>query len=523
MLGTREIARRRRTDGQLELRRQALRCRLSLRGLVASDDHLIDVTFSCSMQALDERAEREMLAETFLSRSEVVTIDDVIEHFSQPLREALSRLIATQAGEYWLAEASRAAVVETLRGAAKPVAFNCGIELLAPFEASIESPTLQRQRIDQMQRKLAERRSAGQVEQVQRAAELLKQFQSLRDAAPAGVSPGALLDSLSPADRGSMLETLLMAAASDATAMLWAVAGPDLIKIDPRQPQWAGHLSGKPGESPAQLIPLPTDLGPLRSVQAGEMDGRRGLLVGAQIGVMFVEPSSPQNAVRFRDVNEIATSLGFNSVAANDAMVWSSHGDAGVVGWTIGENDKPCVALRAARGARNLATLPDRRIVYSVEGNAFVATAEGSASTVGGGGAPIVFVGVDGEVITLARGDGTVERIDATSLQPIDRIERRAGEVTAAGTLPWLGTTRLLLATADGPIVCVAAHDTLVTQYVSSHRGLRAVAACADTVAALSGDRQRIILWKTWNGRQIAGEIHIASLARHRAADVCFA
>jgi hypothetical protein len=513
MLGTREIARRRRTDGQLELRPQAVRCRLPLRGLSAADDHVIDVTFSCAMQALDERAEREMLAETFLSRSEVVTIEDVVGHFSDPLRDALARLIATQPGDHWLLESSQAAVIEALRGAAKPVAFNCGIELLAPFEVSIESPTLQRQRIEEMQRKLAERRAAGQVEQVQRAAELLKQFQSLRDAAPAGSSPGALLDRMNPSDRGSMLETLLMAQAAEATAMLWAVAGPNLIRIDPRQ-----------SPSP-QVIPLPTDLGPLRSVQAGEMDGRRGLLVGAQIGVMFVEPASPESATRFRDVSEISTSLGFNSVAANDAMVWASHGDAGVVGWTIGENEKPCVALRAARGARNLATLPDRRIVYSIEGNAFVATAEGSASVIenGGAGAPIVIISVDSGVITLARGDGSVERIDATSLQPIGTIERRAGEVTAAGTLPWLGTTRLLLATADGPIVCVGADDTLVTQYVSAHRGLRAVAACADTVAALSGDRQRIILWKTWNGRQIAGEVHIGSLARHRAADVCFA
>ena len=515
MLGTREIARRHRTNGQLELRPQAVRCRLPLRGMNASDDHVLDVTFSCAMQALDERAEREMLAETFLSRSEVVTIDDVVEHFSEPLREALARLIATQPGEHWLTEASEAALIETLRGAAKPVAFNCGIDLLAPFDVSAESPTLQRQRIDEMQRKLAERRAAGQVEQVQRAAELLKQFQSLRDAAPAGVTPGALLDRMNPADRGSMLETLLMAAASDATAMLWAVAGPNLIKIDPRQ-----------SSSPAPLvIPLPPDLGPLRSVQAGEMDGRRGLLIGAQIGVMFVEPSSPENAVRFRDLSEISTSLGFNSVAvgANDAMIWASHGDAGVVGWTIGENDKPCVALRAARGARNLATLADARIVYSVEANAFVATAEGSASAIGTGGAPIVFIDVDGDVVTLVRGDGNVERIDATSLQPIGTIERRAGEVTAAGTLPWLGTMRLLLATADGPIVCVSADDSLVTQYVSPHRGLRAVGACADTVAALSGDRQRIILWKTWNGRQIAADVHIGSLARHRAADVCFA
>jgi len=62
-----------------------------------------------------------------------------------------------------------------------------------------------------------------------------------------------------------------------------------------------------------------------------------------------------------------------------------------------------------------------------------------------------------------------------------------------------------------------------VTQYASPHRGLRAVAAAADTVAGVSGDRQRLILWKSWDGRKPFAEIHLANVARHRVADICFA
>src|SRR5205823_15020445 len=108
----------------------------------------------------------------------------------------------------------------------------------------------------------------------------------------------------------------------------------------------------------------------------------------------------------------------------------------------------------------------------------------------------------------------TLERISSA---------RHCGETTAAASLPWLGTTRLLLATTDGPICCVGLDDPLVTQYASAHRGLRALAASGDVIAGLSGDRQRIVLWKSWDGRQVAGEIHIGNIARHRAADVCFA
>jgi hypothetical protein len=75
----------------------------------------------------------------------------------------------------------------------------------------------------------------------------------------------------------------------------------------------------------------------------------------------------------------------------------------------------------------------------------------------------------------------------------------------------------------EGPILCVGADDSLVTQYVGPHRGLRAVAAAADVVAAVNADRTRLVLWRSWDGRQPAAEVHIAAVARHRAADICFA
>src|SRR4051812_22094188 len=178
----REIARR--AGGRVELRPEPFRCRWRLSESRAADDHVVNATFSCTVHALDERAEREMLAEMFLSDRDVATIENIVDHFATPLRDALARMIATRAVETWLAEASHAQIVEALRAAAKPIAFACGVELLPPFEVTIESPTLQREQLESMQRRLAEKRSAGQVEHVQRATELLRQFTTLREAAP---------------------------------------------------------------------------------------------------------------------------------------------------------------------------------------------------------------------------------------------------------------------------------------------------------------------------------------------------
>jgi hypothetical protein len=544
----REIARRREGDGRVEVRPEPLRCRLRLRGLPTSDAHTLDVTFTFGLRALDEKVERQMLAEAFLSDRQAVTADDVAAHFSTPLRDGLAPLVTRQPAEHWVADAQKKELIETVRAAAKPVAFNCGVELLPPFDLAAESPTLQRERIEQMQRKLAERRAAGQAEHVQRAAELLKQFQSLREAMP-GLSPGQLLERVNAADRGSMLETLLLASGAQAEQTLWAVAGPNLVRIDGR---------GTATTPRADLIPLPTDLGPLRSVQAGEVDGAWRLLVGAQSGVMVVDPERPGEATRYAD-REITSPLGFNSVVAAGDTIWATHGEAGVVAWRVGETDRPIFTLRgqrspiseadaaaavsggvpasgggssvsmrlpgagSAEGPRNAALLDDNRVLYSAGGGLFVVDRAGAAAPVGvPGGAGVVLVAPDRHQVAVVRASGLVERLDRQTLQPAGG-ERRCGNVTAAAVLPWLGATRLLLATDDGPVCCVGTDDSLVTQYASAHRGLRAIAAAADLVAGLSADRPRIVLWNSWDGRQPCAELHVASLARHRVADVCFA
>ena len=327
MLSGRDIARR--TDGATQVRTAPLRSRLRLTALAAADDHVIELAFACGIVALDTGVERQMLTEAFLSDRDAVSADDVLAHFSPALRDAAARAVARQPAEHWIGNASRPELIEVLRAAAKPVAFHCGVELMPPFEVSVESPTLQREKLETMKRKLAERRAAGQVEHVQRAAEMLKQFQALRDATP-GLSPGQILERVNPADRGSMLETLLLATSSAAGEQpLWAVAGPNLVRVDAR------------AETPAaQVIPLPSDLGPLRSVQRGELNGRPGLLVGAQSGVMWMDPQRPQEARKFAD-RAVTSPLGFNSVVAAGNTVFATHGEAGLVAWRAGDAGHP--------------------------------------------------------------------------------------------------------------------------------------------------------------------------------------
>src|SRR5947209_1707766 len=106
LLTGREIARRS-PGGRMDLRKDPARLRINLRELSTSDSHVIELTLTCSVIALDQHAEREMLTETFLSGRDAVTIDDVAEHFSRGVRDAIARVIATKSAEECLGEASK--------------------------------------------------------------------------------------------------------------------------------------------------------------------------------------------------------------------------------------------------------------------------------------------------------------------------------------------------------------------------------------------------------------------------------
>jgi hypothetical protein len=269
-------------------------------------------------------------------------------------------------------------------------------------------------------------------------------------------------------------------------------------------------------------IPLPTDLGPLRSEQAGEISST--LLVGAQSGVMLVDPQNPSDARRYAD-RAIASPLGFNSVITAAGMIWATHAEAGVVAWNLDDREKPAFSLRpqsSSDAPRNAVAVDDAYVLYSAGGLLLRANPDGSTASVVAAPSAVVFIHVDNDRIAVVRADGSIDHLDRATLARTNTT-RHCGETIAAAPLPWLGTTRLLLATAEGPVCCLGFDDPLVTQYASAHRGLRAIAACGDLVAGLSADRQRIILWKSWDGRAPAGEVHIGTIARHRAADVCFA
>ena len=136
--------------------------------------------------------------------------------------------------------------------------------------------------------------------------------------------------------------------------------------------------------------------------------------------------------------------------------------------------------------------------------------------------APIIKIVPDDDRLFIIHEDGSVATMDRRS-RNITGTQRYGGDLCAAGALPWLDSLRLLLACASGPIDCVGTDDSLVTRFNSAYRGFREITASADWVAAVSPDRQRLVLWNSWNGGAPTHDLHLVWLTRHRIADIAFA
>lgn len=522
-----ELARRH--EGTLELRPQPMRVRWSFNELLASDGHELRISFICSVRALSDPTERKMLEEVLLGSRQALTDDDLAAHFERALAPAAAKVAEKHTAAEWAGEGLAEELTKALRSAADAIAFGCGVELLPPFQIEVQSPTYQRQRLRTMQQTLAEQETAGQMEHVSRAAELLKQFQSIRVAAP-DLSPGRVLGQISPSDRGAVLQTLLLAASKQGRAeQLWAVAGPYLVRIEMDS-----------GPARPRLFPLPPTLGPLRSVSSLEIEGTRRLAAGARSGFMLIDPENPAEPQLYSDTG-VESPLGFNQIIdwGRKGFV-ASHGDRGIVLWARDRSDAPAATLRPSRflgpepmltsdsgsthtaGPRNLRPIDENTLIFSAGAKLFATDLEQVQPIPSQSNSEIIAVLPDERQMLIVHEDGTLCGFDRQS-RAVTCLSRRGNRVRAAGALPWLGSQRLLLAADDGPIACVGFDDPLVTEYQSVHRGMRVVSGSSDLVAGVSADRQRLLLWQTWDGRQPLTEVYLTGMTRHRIADIEFA
>jgi hypothetical protein len=504
-----------RDSARIEFRSDPLRVRVESSRLVSADQHDLRCVFEFSARVGDHAADRQLFAEMLMTDRSVIAREDVALHF-QPALESCAESAASEPVATLLSEIGKSMLIDAFRKALDASAFNSGLIILPPFQLEISSPSLARQQRETAQRARIEEQAAVRLDHLRRAADLLKQFDSIRAAAPS-ISAGQVLERIAPADRGAML-TALLAGNNDRVPeqTLYSVGGSQLVKIDFR----ADTIQ-------PIAIDLPTTLGPLRSIQSAKIDGTQRLLIGARGGVLVVDPREPKSAVAYAD-GDLNSSLGFNRAIylPGSNTISATHGEAGVVRWELGNPKEPSGRI----SSQQLDAGPVRNL-QAIDRNAAVCSAGNSVRLLDGAEhrvlwtevqSPIVNIVPDADRLFVIHEDGSIATINGESREVIRR-DHRGGPISAAGGLPWLDGLRLLLACDSGAVDCIGPDDSLVTRYNSVYRGFRNITASSNCVAAVSPDRQRLILWNSWDGRGPSHDLHLISLTRHRIADIAFA
>jgi len=509
MLEDGQIARR--IGGLIETRAGGLRVHWELGPVVLADGHQAKLAFACIVRAVPNENDRKMLAESLLAERPILIVPHVRDYFQATLFPAAMQCLAKMDIDRARSETGKAETITGLMAAGQKLAFGCGLELLPPATLEIDSPTLRQQMLEEAQRQALQRQTQARVEHLQSATELFRQFESLRQASPS-LSPGQILARIAPTDQAELLRSLLQASAQKQTAasVIWLAVADALVKITP--PAEGSDLK-------TQLVPVLDTLGPLRSVS---LAAAGTLLAGARSGVWVIDVNAPDKLIALPDA-QTTSAMGFNRAvgdgAAEERTVIATHSEAGVVAWKIAQPNSVAWAIRGV-SAKHLTRLPSGNLLAAVKSQLLCIMPDGINHYLpGDADAEIIAILPLPDSLLIVRANGRLERIssdDFASLGAIDYPEPLA----AAALLPWLGSTRVLLAPAAGPPACIGLDDELTTQYRSVYQQLILPAASSQFVAAVTADRQRLVLWPTWDGRQPMVQINVAALARHRITDI---
>ena len=135
------------------------------------------------------------------------------------------------------------------------------------------------------------------------------------------------------------------------------------------------------------------------------------------------------------------------------------------------------------------------------------------------GAAGILIVRRDGAIASLPGSPPEIGEL----LPDVNRAAAFAGDVARATRAAWLGNARVAACIDGGAIAVAGVEDEVTVEYHSPHSGFAEVAASAGRIAAITGDRQRLVVWRLDRPEAPILDVHLVDRTRTRLADVAFA
>ena len=434
--------------------------------------------------------------------------EPLAKHLKAGVAGAVMSLPGRDAAE-WMTAAKE--IASAVTAASRRPLFEVGLMTAGEVAVTLDAPDLRRR---EAERAAIEASKAAAAH----AEDLLLRFEDIRRQNP-DVPPGKLLMALPADERREALRLMFQGSRMKDQTRLVLAAGVGLWEVADDRVQSLRDIG---------------DLGPIRRL-ASRTESAGMLLVGSRDGVISVRSTDALESRPLRASLEDGSMLGFSvldvaSSREGPAVIWGAHADLGLEAWSAtgetlgtltnmelastiaGEMDDAVrvaglVALdstsavlllrhleRADAWVCRVAALhyegghPDLMIeqgALPVESALFLFRRDGDQ---------LLKVNArGGHQVIEADAQGLRVGVDPAATPPAASLSDRS--LTAACVFPWLGDIRIAACVEDGPIVVAGPDDDVQIEYRSNHKGFAAIAASAGRLAAVTGDRQRIILW----------------------------
>lgn len=477
-----------------------------------------DVEFDATL--IRERAELSAFRQ-FCMASGSVTASALAVRFEEHVAAVLREYVAARPVESVVGSADDAELDRALAARLQPELFAIGLALGRGVRTAFRSAAWEALRRDEQSAALRERQASAQArirEALAAAREshlahlesLLKRMQTLSQE-QGGVRLAELIRAFDLADRGALYEGLLrLAPAETVTQFIAAVAGHELLFIDPARP-----------ESIAKRVSFGPEAGPLRSIRC-DADGT--LLLGAANGVHRLRlAGGPRQLYIFKPPSPLRG--GVNAAVERGSRLYATHSEVGLIDWPLDRPNAPEFPLsdltQRVTTVRDVQLDGDGRLWLAV-GPSVVSWAPdsplGAVQLLTGETVESLLVTADdvlaglsnGSILRFLRADPSVREV----VRPATRDGVHALAAVSTGGVP-----RVLVVDGRPMAELLVLSDAYQVAFTAPEP-LRWGWSADDCVVAANERRDRLYVWQTRDPARSPAVCPIGRLSGHSVQDV---
>jgi hypothetical protein len=487
----------------------------------AADKHDISVRGELLVRWEARDDELASLRRTLLDSGEL-TVSQLADRIAAGGAEnAVQCFVRENAAARLVHEDLREELLGVLQEALKRFLFTTGMTLEGVHALRFESFSLNRK--EMLERETAARlagiESRALVEQAALAAterrlghlnELLEKMKAVAGAAE-GLQWRDLLPSLSPAERGRLLENLWRISPDrQVAAALVAVADHECLWFDPDRI-----------EQPLRTLHLDDSLGGLRSVTYSPE--RDLLLVGAARGVWTVAAADGTVAARYAVPADEQPRTGFNTAVIAGDWLFASHSQLGLWAWPLESPDAGEPRYRPISGTPKTvraALTAGERLLFAADNVVHMLALAGDDHELSPP-APgsIQCLAVDGRTLYAGTTGGDVASINIDRPDGWTLLHRAAFGLESIILRRWTDLLELVIPAGAAGVHGIYPQQGIVARLMETGVPVRRVWASDDVLVAMSDNRDRLLVMTEDSAERIGRTIPIGRMVGHSVQD----